>query len=420
MRHVPTREALSQVASVALFVQRAQAALPGFQLADENSRDIAGICARMEGIPLALTLAAARCKLLSPQALLSRLEHPFEVLTGGRRDAPPRHQTLHNALSWNDGLLSSDEQTLFRRLAVFVGGCSLPAVEAIATATGGMSMSVLDGITALIDKSMLQQPLSGKDEPRLYLLEALREYGLESLTENGELGQTRDAHAAYYLELAEEAVSVLPGTNHTIWQERLEWEVENLRAAMEWLLKRHHTEEALRLATALEQFWLSGDNMSEGHGFLEQALEAVCESDTLVTARVIARALRVADDLKFNQKDSERVVEGFEERERISRQRHDQKDIAAIMNSESNRRHYRDHLALASTEPRSRPSFEALTTREVEVLCLLTIGLSNRDIAERLVVSRHTVSGHVQSIYGKLAVNSRSAATRYAVEYHLV
>jgi predicted ATPase/DNA-binding CsgD family transcriptional regulator len=420
MRHVPKREALSQVASVALFVQRAQAALPGFQLTDENSRDIAGICSRLEGIPLSLTLAAARCKLLSPQALLSRLENPIEVLTGGRRDAPPRHQTLRNALSWNDDLLSSDEQTLFRRLAVFVGGCSLPAVEAILTATGGMSMSVLDGITALIDKSMLQHSVAGKDEPRLYLLEALREYGLESLTENGELGQTRDAHAAYYLELAEEAVSVLPGTNHTIWQERLEWEVENLRAAMEWLLKRHHTEEALRLATALEQFWLSGDNMSEGHGFLEQALEAVCESDTLVTARVIARALRVADDLKFNQKGSERVVEGFEERERISRQRHDQKDIAAIMNSESNRRHYRDHLALASTEPRSRPSFEALTTREVEVLCLLTIGLSNRDIAERLVVSRHTVSGHVQSIFGKLAVNSRSGATRYAVEHNLV
>jgi predicted ATPase len=112
------------------------------------------------------------------------------VLTGGRRDAPPRHQTLRNALSWNDDLLSSDEQTLFRRLAVFVGGCSLPAVEAILTATGGMSMSVLDGITALIDKSMLQHSVAGKDEPRLYLLEALREYGLESLTENGELEQT--------------------------------------------------------------------------------------------------------------------------------------------------------------------------------------------------------------------------------------
>ncbi|MGZ3646997.1 MAG: protein kinase domain-containing protein [Ktedonobacteraceae bacterium] len=124
MRHLPKREALSHVASVALFVQRAQIALPGFQLTDENANDIAGICTRLEGIPLALILAAARCKVLSPQALLSRLEHPLEVLTGGRRDASLRHQTLYNALSWNDGLLSSDEQTLFRRLAVFVGGCS--------------------------------------------------------------------------------------------------------------------------------------------------------------------------------------------------------------------------------------------------------------------------------------------------------
>ncbi|MGZ3618273.1 MAG: LuxR C-terminal-related transcriptional regulator [Ktedonobacteraceae bacterium] len=295
----------------------------------------------------------------------------------------------------------------------------MPAAEAIVAATGGMSMSVLDGITALIDKSMLQHPVAGKDEPRLYLLEALREYGLEVLTENGELEQTRDAHAAYYLALAEEAVSVLPGTNQDIWQGRLEWEAENLRAAMEWLLERHYTEEALRLATALEQCWLSGVYTSEGCGFLEQALEALCESDTLIPARVMAKALRAADDLKYNQKGSERAVNRLKERERISRQRHDQQDLAAILNSGSNRRHYYDHLAVESTEPRSRPGFEALTAREVEVLRLLAIGLSNREVAERLVVSRHTVSGHVQSIYGKLAVNSRSGATRYAVEHDL-
>jgi DNA-binding NarL/FixJ family response regulator len=124
--------------------------------------------------------------------------------------------------------------------------------------------------------------------------------------------------------------------------------------------------------------------------------------------------------LKFNQKGSERVVDHFEERERMSRQRHDQKDLAAILNSGGTIRPYHDHLAVESTEPRSRPSFEALTAREVEVLRLLAIGLSNREVADRLVVSRHTVSGHVQSIFGKLAVNSRSGATRYAVEHNLV
>ncbi len=220
-----------------------------FQLNDANARDVAAICARLEGLPLALELTATRCNVFSPQALLSRLEHPIEVLTGGRRDAPPRHQSMRSSLSWNDDLLSSDEQTLFRRLAVFVGGFSLQAAEATMTSLGGMSISVLDGITALIDKSILQQSQYGKDEARLYLLEVIREYGLESLAACGELEQTRDAHAAYFLELVEAAVF---HTNQSAWQELLEREVGNLRAAMEWLLDGGQIEEALRIVAALE------------------------------------------------------------------------------------------------------------------------------------------------------------------------
>ncbi|HEY6410471.1 MAG TPA: hypothetical protein VIY29_23725 [Ktedonobacteraceae bacterium] len=197
MRHLPEHNALLEIASVALFVQRAKAILPRFKLTDANARDVAWICSRLEGLPLALELAATRCHVFSPQALLSRLEHPIEVLTGGRRDARPRHQSMRNSLSWNDDVFSSDEQALFRRLTVFVGGFSLQAAEAIATASGGMSISVLVGVSTLIDKSMLQQPAYGKDEPCLYRLEVLREYGLELLAECGELEQTRDAHAAY-------------------------------------------------------------------------------------------------------------------------------------------------------------------------------------------------------------------------------
>ena len=284
LQHLPELEALSNVASVALFVQCTQATLPGFQLTEENARDVVGICTRLEGVPLALTLAAARCQLLPPHALLSHLEHPLEVLTGGRLDAPLRQQTLHNTLSWNDDLLSPDEQTLFRRLAVFVGGCSLQAAEAISTALGGMTISVLDGVTALIDKSLLQQPAHGKDEPRLYLFEMVREYGLERLEANGELEQTRDAHAAYYLALAEETESVLSGADQVLWQERLEREVKNLRAALEWLLERRRIEEALRMAAALEQFWLFRGYLSEGRSFLEQALEASSESNACLSA----------------------------------------------------------------------------------------------------------------------------------------
>ncbi len=391
LQHLPALETLSKVSSVALFVHWTRAKLPGFHLTEENARDVAGICARLEGVPLALELAAARSTLLSPQALLSRLEHPVEVLTGGRRDAPPRLQTLHNALSWNDNVLTADEQTLFRRLAIFVGGFSLQAAEAITAALGGMSISVLDGVSALINKSMLQQPAYWKDEPRLYLLEVLREYGLECLEAKGEREQTRDVHAAYFLARALEAESVMPGANQVVWQERLALEVKNLRAALEWLLERRQVEEALRMATALEQCWLCGDYLSEGRGFLEQALAASCESDVHVSTRVKARARRVADYLVGNQKDRACTSDHMEECERLIRQLQDRQDTC-----------------------------EELTEREIEVLRLLAMGLRSKQIAERLVLSHHTVSGYTQSIFGKLGLNSRSAATRYALEHHLV
>ena len=369
MRHLPERDALYEIASVALFVQCAKATLPRFQLTDANARDVAGICSRLEGVPLALELTATRCNVFSPQALLSHLEHPIEVLTGGRRDAPPRHQTLRNSLSWNDDLLSSNEQTLFRRLAVFVGGFSLQAAEAIMTAFGDMSISVLDGVTAIIDKSMLQQPAYGKDEPRLYLLDVLREYGLESLAARGELEQARDAHAAFFLALAEAAAL---NTNQSAWQELLEREVGNLRAAMEWLLDGGQIEEALRIVAALEKTSIVSR-----------------ESNELFSTEVKARVFRVADYDAFHQNDLDNIT-------------HEHRD-----------------RAVGSTESLSSPTFGELTTREIEVLRLLSIGLSNKQIAGRLVISPHTVSGHIQSIFSKLALNSRSAATRYALEHHL-
>jgi predicted ATPase/DNA-binding CsgD family transcriptional regulator len=419
LQHLPERKALSQVASMALFVQRTQAIVPGFHLTDENARDIAEICTRLEGVPLALELAAARGKLLPPRELLSRLEPRLEVLTGGRLDAPVRQQTLRNTLSWNYDLLSPDEQTLFRRLAVFAGGCSLQAAEAISTVLGGMTISVLDGVTSLIDKSLLRQPAQGKDELRLHPLEMIREYGLECLAACGELEQTRDAHAAYYLALAEESGSVLPDFQQGAWQKLLEQEHENLLAALWWLLERRQIEEALRLAAALEQFWLHGDYVREGRSFLEQALEASGESNAPVSVQVRARALRVAGYLVYNQQDAERAIDLLEESEQLSRQLQDKQGIAAALNYLDIATHHRGDLPVRTTEPLSPPAYEALTAREVEVLHLLAMGLSNSQIAERLVLSPHTVNGHIQSIYGKLGLNSRSAATRYAIEHHL-
>jgi len=153
---LPPEEELVQVASVALFVQRVQALLPGFQLTPANARAIAQLCRRLEGVPLALELAAARTNLLPPQALLARLQAGFEVLTAGRRDAPMRQQTLRQMLRGSYEGLSPEEQTLFRRLAVFVGGCTLPAAEAVAAALGEMTISVLDGVASLLDHSLLR------------------------------------------------------------------------------------------------------------------------------------------------------------------------------------------------------------------------------------------------------------------------
>ncbi len=418
LHYLPEREGLAHVASVALFVQCVQASQPGFQLTDENARDIAEICTRLEGVPLAIELAAARSKLLPPQALLSRLEHPLEVLTGGRLDAPLRQQTLRNTLRWNDDLLSPDEQTLFRRLAVFAGGCSLQAIEAISTALGGMTIPVLDGVTSLIDKSLLRQPAHGEDEPRLDLLEMLREYGLERLAACGEREQTRDAHAAYYLALAEEAASVLSDFQQVAWQKRLEQEHENLQAALRWLLERGQIKKALRLVAALVQFWLPGDQVSEGRSFLEQAWEASRESNVPVSAPLRVRALKGAGYLVCTQKDPEQAIDLYEESRQLSRQLQDKQGMAAALNYMDIFTLNRDDLAVGSTTPLSSSTYEALTAREVEVLRLLAMGLSNKQIAERLVLSPHTVSGHTQSIYGKLGLNTRSAATRYALEHH--
>ncbi len=410
LAHLPDREALLQVGSVALFVQRTQARLPEFWLTEGNARPIAEICARLEGVPLALELSAARSKLLPPHLLLSRLEPSLKVLSGGRADVPARQQTLRNTLTWNDDLLSSEEQTLFQRLAVFVGGCTLQAAEAISTALGGTATSVLDGVASLIDKSLLRQSARDEEETRLYPLEMIRAYGLERLEATGEMEQTRDAHAAYYLALAEEAGPALLGVQQAAWQQRLEHEHENLREALRWLLERRKIAEALRLALALEQFWSSGGYAIEGRRFLERALGASRESDAPIPPQLRERALSVAGALASGHNDAERGIDLVGGSERASLRLEDEQAIAATGARNGGERPPRPHFP---------PAHEELTAREVEVLQLLAMGMSNSQIAECLVLSPHTVNVHNQSIFGKLGVNSRSGATRYALEYQL-
>ncbi len=304
-KRLPDLGTLSQYEAVALFIERAQAVKPDFTVTNANAPAVAGICARLDGLPLAIELAAARAKYFPPQALLARLEQGLSVLSGGARDLPARQQTFRGAIAWSYDLLTPEEQQLFRRLAVFVDGCTWQAAEAVCTAAGGFQGDILEGVMSLVDKSLLRQQESAEGEPRFWMLQLLREFGLETLASTGETKLTSQAHAAYYLALAEEAAPELRGPKQATWLERLEREHDNLRAALGWSLERDGAgssrEMALRLGGALWEFWRVRGLYSEGRTFLERAL-AGSEG---VAASVRAKALSAAADLALVQSDDD-------------------------------------------------------------------------------------------------------------------
>jgi predicted ATPase len=267
-------DTLAQQPAVQLFVQRVQAIKPDFRLTKANARPIAEICHRLDGLPLAIELAAARIKILSPQALLARLEHRLEVLTGGTRDMPERQQTLRATIAWSYDLLPAAEQRLFRRLAIFAGGCTLDAVEALCAALGEKvtSEQILAAVTSLIDKSLLHYIEQEGDEPRLRMLETLREYGLDSLRERGELETCHQAHALCVVAFAEVAEAQLKAAQQVQWLRRLESEHANIRLALGWLIEQQEAKLSLRLTGALWRFWFVRGYYSEGQRWLDAAL----------------------------------------------------------------------------------------------------------------------------------------------------
>ena len=210
-RSMPPVEVLSQYPAVALFVQRAVAAKPDFELSGENARAVTEICARLDGLPLAIELAAARVKVLSPSSMLTRLASRLQLLTGGARDLPTRQQTLRGAIDWSYDLLNAAEQKLFRRLSVFVGGCNLEGVEAVCDTKSDLDLDLLDGMASMVDKSLAQQAEQANGESRFVMLETIREYALEKLEASGEEALTKRAHAAYCLVLAEEEATEKSG-----------------------------------------------------------------------------------------------------------------------------------------------------------------------------------------------------------------
>jgi predicted ATPase/class 3 adenylate cyclase len=312
-KRLPDLATLSQYEAVALFISRAQAVKPEFLVSNANAPAVAEICVRLDGLPLAIELAAARIKLLPPQALLARLGKRLAVLTSGAHDAPARQRTLRNTISWSYHLLDADEQRLFRRLSVFVGGCTIQAIEAVCSARGNGALSVLDAVASLIDKSLLRQTEQEGVEPRFVMLETIREYGLECLVTSGEMEITHQAHAAYYLWLAEEAEPELVGPLQTVWLERLEREHDNLRAALGWFIERggpgSSREMPLRLAGALRRFWEVRGHWGEGQNFLERALAG----SKGVAVQVQVKALKAAAHLAYNRGPIDRAEALYEE-----------------------------------------------------------------------------------------------------------
>jgi predicted ATPase/class 3 adenylate cyclase/DNA-binding CsgD family transcriptional regulator/Tfp pilus assembly protein PilF len=344
--HLSPLEQLLSCEAIALFVQHATSIKPEFALTETNARIVAEICAALDGLPLAIELAAARIKLLSPEALLTRLTSNLgmrlKLLTGGARDLPARQQTLRSTLDWSYGLLNPEERKLFTFLGIFAGGCSLEAVEAVLGYGTGASSSLLsgddplDGLTSLVDKSLLRQGEGvSASELRFTMLQTLHEYAYERLVENGKLSLVRQRHAMYYLELAEQSETELKGADQGRWLERLELEHDNLRAALNWGMEagsasteynQARLEVALRLAGALSRFWEMRGYLNEGREQLTALLEAVPDHNQLPTG-ALAKVMVSLGRLSYLQGDYATAQHRFDESLALYRQLQDKANI---------------------------------------------------------------------------------------------
>ncbi len=333
-------EALAGVAAVRLFVERARAVSPVFRVTDANAAAVAAICRRLDGLPLALEMAAAWVKLLPPAALLARLEQRLPLLTGGPRDLPERLRTMRGAVAWSYELLDAGERVLFRRLAVFVGGCALEAAEAVRAPGDQDEPSVLEGLAALMDKSLLRLEADdpsgdgGGDEPRVGMLETIREYALEQLEAEGEARELRRRHALYYLDLAERAEPELTGAEQALWLGRLERDVDNLRVALRWARDAGEIGIGVRLGGALWRFWWRRGHLSEGRDWLEKALASASHGG--VDTAMHARALNGAGMLAYVQDDHEYAVALLEQALSLYREIGNAQGIAMCLNNLGN------------------------------------------------------------------------------------
>jgi predicted ATPase/DNA-binding CsgD family transcriptional regulator len=300
LRRLPDVESLPRYESARLFVERATTVKPNFKLTEQNAPAVAQVCYRLDGIPLAIELAAARTKVLSVEEISARLGDSFRLLAAGSRTAMPHQRTLHATMDWSHELLGQKERVVFRRLSVFAGGFTLEAAESICAGEDPQRDEMLELLSQLIDKSLVVA-LEPHGATRYRLLETIRQYGRERLEEAGEAARVRERHAGYYLALAEEAEPELKGERQVTWLERLETEHDNLRVTMAWLLGRGESEDAARLGWALWLFWGIRTHLAEGRRSMERALST--KGSVAMSASARAKALFVAGMMSNYQGD---------------------------------------------------------------------------------------------------------------------
>ena len=287
MTDVPALGTLLQYESVALFIQRAQAARRTFDITNENAPAVAEICCRLDGLPLAIELAAARVNMLSPEAILQRLSDRMKLLTGGGKDLPARHQTLRAAIEWSFSIVEESEQKLFRRLGVFVDGWTLGAAESVCDPDD--DLDVFEGLASLVDKSLVARVEGQTNEPRFQMLETLWEYAREQLEASGEVGVMGQRHAGYFLEFAEEAEPHLVGPDQVAWLDRLDADRDNLLTALGWFVEHGDGDLSARFALAMYELWFRRGYITEGRDWLQRVL-SLEEIRTDSRAKILDRA----------------------------------------------------------------------------------------------------------------------------------
>ncbi|MBV9851285.1 MAG: tetratricopeptide repeat protein, partial [Armatimonadetes bacterium] len=324
-RRPTTPQTLSEVESVRLFVERTRLVRPDFAVMDANAPAVAQVCWRLDGLPLAIEMAAARVRAMAVEEVMAGLDDRFRLLTGGSRSAPPRHQTLRALIDWSYELLNEPEKILLRRLSVFAGGCILEAAERVCAGTGVAGWEVLDLLTSLVDKSLVIFEDQSSGTGRYRLLETVRQYGAERLEESGEAEEVRRRHTLFYLALAEEAAPHLTGYDPVAWLTHLDAEHENLRAALEWCLgDGGDTEAALRLCSSLVEFWHRRGYLTEARQWLGRALARLTDAPPEARAGALSEAARAACE----QSDYQAARGLYEQALSIQRERGDAHGIA--------------------------------------------------------------------------------------------